>query len=134
MFEKKLEADLKAIFGVKKVSYDQPGASQEQDCLFIDVTSPGNVISPGRATAKVSGLLYMFAPADKLTFGFFSKCIEAAPKELTANFFFSEIEDNNKRFQNIVQRSLSFIYFFDSQYDPVTGSITSVDITIEEQA
>lgn len=130
--EETLKANLKSIFGVKKVVYDQPGDSQEQDCLFIEIENAWNTFKDGRAISKVTGNGILFGPNDKLTIGFFSKAIAKAKPSLTKPLFFYDFEENTKRFRNIVQRSFSFVYFFDSQYDPETGSITSVNFTTEE--
>lgn len=130
--ENSIEANLRAIFGVKKVVFDSPGESQEQDCIFIEVENSWNTFKDGRAVSKVTGNMIMFGPNDKLTLGFFSKAIAKAKKTLTKPFFFFDFEENTKTYRNIVQRSVSFVYFFDSQYDPETGSITSVTFTTEE--
>lgn len=124
---------MKAIFRVSKVVFDTPGESQEQDCIFIEVENSWNTFKDGRAISKVTGNAVMFGPNDKLTLGFFSKAIAQAPSIQTKNFFFFDFEENTKRIRNIVQRSLSFVYFFDSQYDPETGSITTVNFITEGQ-
>lgn len=126
MFEKELEAKFKKIFGVEKVTYDQPGQSQEQEIIFVEIERATNVIKDGRQLSRVEGTGVMFGPNNKVMFGFFSKRIEKASAEDTDPFFFFDIEENSKRFGNLVQRSFSFIYFFDGQYDPEIGSITSV--------
>lgn len=134
MFEETLKNQFGAIFGVKKIVYDSPGNEvAEQDCLFIEVENSWNTFKDGRSLAKVTGTVTMYGPNDKLKFGFFSKAIAKAKPTLTKNLFFFEFEENTKRFRNLVQRSFSFVYFFDSQYDPETGSITSVTFTTEEQ-
>ena len=74
----------------------------------------------------------MFGNNDKLTFGYFSKRIAKSDPEDTKSLFFYDIESNTKRFQNIVQRGFSFIYLHNSQYEPETGSINSVNFTTEE--
>lgn len=132
MFEKSLEARFQAIFEVKKISYNAPGASGEQECLFIEIETARNSIKDGRALSMVTGSAVMNAPNDKLPFGFFSKKIAKAGKDLTKPLFFFDIETNTQRYQNLVQRGFSFVYFFDSQYDPDTGIIESVEFTIEE--
>lgn len=133
MFEKELESKLKKIFGVKKVTYDQPSDTREQECLFLEVEVPNNSIKDGRALARVTGKATMFGSAEKLHFGFFSKAIRQASIDDTRPFFFSDIEANTKFYQNIVQRSFSFVYFFTTQYDPKIGTLTSVEITVTEE-
>lgn len=132
MFEQALADTLKEIFEVKKTSFDMPGDAKEQDCLFIEIDDSNNVIKDGRALAKVSGKAYMNVVNSKLPFGFFSKAIKQADKTLTKDLFFYDIETNTIRYRDLVQRGFSFVYFFDSQYDPAIGTITSVDITVEE--
>jgi len=132
MFEKELADKFKAIFGVKKVSYDTPGDSKEQETLWIEVEQPKFSFKDGRATAMVTGNAVMFGRNDALTFGFLSKAIAQAPAALTKDLFFSDFETNTQRFRDIVQRGFSFTYFFNSQYDPAIGTITSVTTTVEE--
>lgn len=126
-----MEAKLKRIFKVNKVTYNEPGDSQEQDCLFVNVENALNKIKRPKATSKVTGSVVMFANNEKLPFGYFSKCISEADYDDVKDFHFSEIEDNTRRYQNIVQRGFSFVYFFSGQYDPKVGSITSVILTEE---
>ena len=131
--EDTLKFHFEQIFQVKKVVFDTPGESQEQDCIFIEVENSRNNFKDGRWISKVTGNMIMFAPNDKLMLGFFSKAIAKAPANLTRPLFFEDFEENTKRIQNIVQRSVSFVYFFDSQYDPETGKITSVTFTTTEE-
>lgn len=128
MFESSLRESFKSIFEVKKVSFDQPSDSREQECIFIDIESSKNSIKDGRTVSMVTGNAFMFGNADKLPFGFFSKKIKEASQSLTSPFFFFDLELNTKQYKNIIQRSFGFVYFFDSQYDPETGSITSIDL------
>lgn len=132
MFEKELAEKFKAIFPVKKVTYDVPGESREQDCLFIEVEQPKFTFKDGKAKAMVTGNAVMFGRLEDLTFGFFAKAIAKAPNALTKDLFFSDFEANTQRFRDIVQRGFSFTYFFNSQYDPAIGTITSVTTTVEE--
>lgn len=136
MFEKELADKFQRIFGVKKVTYDTPelkaDAVREQECLFIEIEDSTNQIKDGRAKAMVTGNAIMVARSEKLPFGFFSKSIKQADPVLTKDLFFFDIEKNVPRFRDIVQRGFSFVYFFDSQYDPAVGTITSVTTTIEE--
>lgn len=133
MFEKALQEKFKKIFGVAKVTYDQPSDSKEQECIFVEIQSSKNVIKSGRALAMVTGSAMMFGVAEKLPFGFFSKAIKQAPDEDTRDIAFQDFENNSRVYRNIVQRGFSFVYFFDSQYDPKVGSITSVTTTVIEE-
>lgn len=132
MFEKTLKDNLKKIFDLPRVTFDQPGESQEQDTLFVSVESSKNSIRDKRQIARVQGRLRVFTQNDKIPFGFLSKRIQEADPALTLPFFFFEFEENQPVYQNLVERSVGFVFFFDSQYDPEIGSMNS--ITIEEQA
>lgn len=132
MFERALEDLFKEIFLVKKTSFNLPGESQEQDCLFIDIENSRNTIKDGKAIAMVSGNAFMFGTADKLPFGFYSKKIERADKTKTKDLFFFDIEVNTRRYQDIIQRGFSFVYFFSGQYDPEIGIINEIDLNFEE--
>lgn len=127
-----LSDNLRAIFGVAKVSFDEPGGAKEQDAIFVSVSScVPSYIRPGEARFRVEGDAILFANADKLPLGFFAKKIEQAPNDLTKRFTFMDMESNTRVFRNIVQRSFSFIYFLSGQYDPETGNITSVTFSTE---
>lgn len=123
---------LKRIFGVKKATFDFEGESEETECLFIEVEESINVITRPNERAKVQGKCYLYSPSQKLPFGFFSKAIQKADPNDTKDFFFFEFETNSRRYRDKVQRGFSFVYFFDGQYDPDTGSITSVEFSVEE--
>ena len=126
MFEDALKTRLKAIFDLDKVTYDAVGQAQEQETIFIEITSSKNRIRDGVETARVEGLLRVFSSSKKLPYGYFSKKIQEADNALTRDLFFYDIEENSNVFGNIAERNMSFIYFFNSQYDPNLGSITSV--------
>lgn len=132
MFEKELSDKMKAIFDVKEVTYDTPGDSREQDILWIEIENPKFNFSDKKAKAMVTGKGTMFGRNDALTYGFFSQAIAKAPNALTKDLFFSDFETNSNRFRDIVERGFSFTYFFNSQFDPAVGNMTSVDINIEE--
>lgn len=132
MFETELKEKFQKIFELKKVTFDAPGESNEQDCLFIEVEHSKNVIKDGSVKAMVSGNCLMYSQHEKLPFGFFSKAIKQADQSLTKDLFFYEIESNNQRYRNLIKRGFSFVYFFSSQYDPKIGSITSIETNVEE--
>ena len=132
MFETKLSAKFKTIFGVEKVTYNQPSESQEQRCLFIEIEDAKNSFKAGRMLSMIRGKAVLFAQNDQLPFGFFSKAIEQHPKE-TKDLFFYDMEENTRTYQNLVQRSFSFVYFFDGQYDPDVGTIDNVNLTLESE-
>lgn len=133
MFENELKAKLTKIFKVKKVTFDEDSDQKEQECLFVDVDTAKFKVSKPTARAKVEGSVKMNANADKLGFGYFSKCIQEAKPADTKDFFFYDFEENVKTRNNLVQRSFKFVYFFSGQYDPKVGKITSLDLNITEE-
>ncbi len=132
MFEATLEAQLKRIFRLEKVTFDTPGESQEQEGLFIAVEKCKTRIKDGREIALVQGTIHIFANASKLKYGYFSKALNEAQPADTKKLFFFNFEENRGTRGNICERSLDFLYFFDGQYDPNLGTIESVDISIAE--
>lgn len=132
MFEKTLVAQLKRIFEFDKVTFDQPSESQEQEAIFIDVKSAHSRVKDAREIAKVTGTLRVFAQLDKLPFGYFSKCIDKADPADKRGLFFFNFEENKGTYRNIVERSMEFLYLFDSQYDPALGTLTEVNLSFSE--
>ena len=129
MFEKALQEKLEAIFEIEKVTFDMPGETREQDCLFVQIENTKSLVRDGSVHARVTGKGFLFAPAGRLPFGYFAKCIASHP-DLSKQIFFFDIEENTRLYENIVQRSFSFVYFFDSQYDPAVGTITSIETEV----
>lgn len=126
MFEKDLSSRLQRIFDFKKTRFDDPGESFEQECLFVNVERAICDIKEARQRARVTGLAYVYASADKLPFGYFNKQIAHAMSDDVVRFFFFEIDSNLPVMNNIVRRSVKFVFFYDAQYDPSLGTITSV--------
>jgi len=124
MFEKALKDSVKTIFGLKKATYDLPSPeTQEQECLFIEIEKATSTIKDTEQIARAEGKIRVYAQADKMPFGFFAKQIAKANPELTKGFFFFDVDENAGTFQNICERTLSFIYFFKGQYNPDRGEI-----------
>lgn len=123
---------LQKIFRCKKVSFDDPGEAGEQECLFINVENSYNSVRDKTIKQRVVGTLTMFGTNQKLPLGYFSKCIQEANSDDTKDFFFHDFESNTKRFKDKVQRGLSFVYFFSSQYDPEKGTLNSIEFDTEE--
>lgn len=133
MFEKKLSDTMKAIFDVKDVSYDAPSnEAPEQNILWLEIEEPKFTFADKKAKALVTGRGVLYGRNDALTYGFFAKAISKADNALTKDLFFSDFETNTNRFRDIVERGFRFTYFFNSQYDPDIGTITSVTTTVEE--
>lgn len=137
MFEKQLEETFQKIFQVQKVTYDtwdpKDDSMREQKVLFVEVETCVPTFKDKQQLAMVTGKAVMVARSEQLPFGFFGKSIDAAPDELTKDLFFFDLEGNSRVFRDIVARGFSFQYFFRSQYDPSVGTITSVDITVEQE-
>lgn len=128
MFEASLSEKFQRIFDLKKVSYDEPGDSNEQECLFIEVENSMNSIKDGAAIARVTGNAVVFSTHFKMPFGYLSKRIYQADPDDTKDLFFFDVETNTKLFQGVVRRGFGFVYFFNSQYDPPAGTITSIEL------
>lgn len=115
------------IFGVKKVTFNEPGESYEQDCIFLTVQSCQSRTGKGRATARVSGSMTIFSQLDKLPYGFFNKRVQNADPELTRDFFFFDIDvdalNSPARLQGIAERRAGFVYYYAAQYDPNHGEL-----------
>lgn len=124
-----LEALFKKIFDFKDVSFSAPGEAREQEKLFVEVELCRTRILDKREISRVQGKASVFVNGDKVPFGYFAKCIANHPDE-TKDLFFSDIEENQRLYENIVQRGFSFVYLFDSQYDPDLGTLNQVDIEV----
>lgn len=132
MFEKKLKSQIEKIFGLKKVTFDSPSESQEQEGAFVQISSAKVRVKDGREIGQVSGVIHVFAPENKLPYGFFAKAIDAASAADKQGLFFHTFEENKGKYRNIVERSVGFQYLFDGQYDPAMGRIETVNIQILE--
>jgi hypothetical protein len=132
MFEAKLKGQIERIFGIKKVTFDLPGESKEQEGVFIQVETAKTRVKDGKETAHVNGTIHIFAVDAKVPYGFFAKKIDAAESGDKAGLFFFNFEENKGTYRNIVERSVGFQYLFDGQYDPNLGSITSVNLNLSE--
>jgi hypothetical protein len=127
VFEKDLKERLQRIFDFQKTRFDDPGESMEQECLFINIEQAMCHIKEKKQIAQVSGQFFVFATFDKLPYGYFVKQIHKAYLDDTAKFFFHEIDTNLPVMNNIVRRSVRFVFFFEAEYDPRQGSLTSVE-------
>lgn len=131
MFKRDLKEKLTEIFGIKKVTFDAPSESFEQDALFVDIASAPVRVIDARSTAKVSGSLTVYSKQEGLPFGFFHKRIAGADWALTKNFFFEaeqDISSSPARTVNISERRMGFLYLYSAQHDPNQGELTSLEI------
>ncbi len=138
MFEKDLELRLKRIFGVKRTTFNAPDfEAPEQDCLFVQILSAQPRMQAkggGRETYRVTGYLTIFSQATRVPFGFFFKKLEQADPEDSHGLFFEkemDIPDSPARIQNIQERRVNFTFWFDSEYDPNRGSLTSMTTSLD---
>jgi hypothetical protein len=127
VFKQSLREKLIQIFDVPKATYDLPGESEEQKCLFIQIDRANCRVKDGLHLAEVEGKILFFTTNEITPYGYFEKKIVGADPELTKDLFFFDFEENKGEFVNVVERSLSFVYFFNGQYNPELGNITSVD-------
>ena len=101
MFEASLKSKFDQIFGLKlPTTLDEASESEEQDRIFINVTSCIPSIKDGYATERVEGEAFIFANTEKLPFGFFAKAIRNAAASLKKDLFFYDLETNNKTENN----------------------------------
>ena len=124
-----MTAQLRRILDFNIVKFDKPSESHEQECVFVSVETSKNTIKDGVQIAKVTGKIHVYAPANKLPYGYFSKKINEADLADTAPYFFYDFEHNTDQYFDIDERIMSFVYFFNSQYNPALGTITSVAYT-----
>ena len=126
-----LETQIKAIFDLDKVTFDHPGESMEQECAFIDVKKNHCRVKDAREVAKLEGTLHIFAQVSKLPLDYFGKCIDLAAAEDKRGLVFLNPE-NRGTFGNIAERTIDFVFLFDSQYDPNLGTFDSIEISVTE--
>jgi hypothetical protein len=126
VFEASLKEKLTQIFDVK-VSFDDPGDTQEQGILFVEVEDAPPKITDGFARFKVSGSAKLFGKNNELTFGYFGRKLAQAEASLKKDFFFSDFEKNTLTYRNLVQRGFNFIYFFKIEYDPSNGTLEEIE-------
>ncbi len=130
MFKKALAKDLAEVFGIDKVTFDAD-LEKEQNVLFIDVFEAPSFPKKGSIKARVRGQIIMFAPSDKLTFGFFAKRINSAKVETTRKFHFSNMDQSGEYYKNLVERKCNFLYFYHAEYDPEAGEINQLTFSFE---
>lgn len=107
-------------------------AAGEQEVLFVQIDEVKTTVKNGKVLAKVHGTGSISAPIDQLPFGYFSKRIAQAGHDRTKDFYFFQVDVNKGRFQDVIERTFSFIFFYSSQYDPDNGNITSIDFEATE--
>jgi len=132
MFKASLAGKLKRIFQMNKVTYDLPSESQEQEAIFVEIDECKTKITDAREIAKVTGKIKIFANSDKLPYGFLTKRIAEAHASDVKDLMFYSFEENHGTFGNIAERSMQFVYLFDSQYNPELGTMTELTLSTTE--
>lgn len=125
MFRKDLEERLTKIFGIKRVRFDAPGESQEQDTLFVDVKESVSRAGSPQESARVTGDIVVFSQYGKLPYGFFAKKVEQAEWPLSRPLFFG-VEANDEIHGNVVERRIPFTFIYQAQYDPTQGELSEI--------
>jgi hypothetical protein len=123
--EKSLINIARQVFELPKVTLDAASVSGEQEMVFIDIDSARPDIRDGSEVYRVEGRFRIFANSEKMPIGYIGKQIKKHSK-LVKDLFFFGFEDNGLRLRNIVERSVSFHYFYNAQYDPNQGELTSI--------
>lgn len=132
MFEEALKEKFRKVFEVQRVRFDDPGPekeSREQETLFVEISECKSKIRDTRQFCRVTGKCIMIAQNDKLPFGYFPKMI-ATHADDTKDLFFHDFEENTRVYGNLVERGFSFVFFFNSQYDPAVGNLNAIDIEV----
>ncbi len=132
MFETSLKSKLVTIFGVPKATFDMVSESREHNCLFISVDRAITWQSFNKATAEVRGSIALYMDSNKLPFGFFMRRLKDADPADHKDLFFFNMDQNEKYFGNLVERSCEFVYFYNAEYNDDFGELTSV--TFEDEA
>lgn len=129
-----MSAQLKRIFDLDKVTFQAPNIGTgedvndwgEQEVIFIEIISADTSVNDGSVNAIVKGHIRFFGSAEKIPYGYFAKQISKADPADTKPFFFHNFENNKGTIDDICERTLDFVYLFDSQYNPDVGTITSI--------
>jgi hypothetical protein len=125
--ENDLSEKLKRIFGVQRVTFNLEAADAiEQETLFVQLQSNRASFGEGIERARVTGSAFIYAQQKKFPLNFLMKRIKNADQADVKDIFFSDIEETDAVFQNLVRRSFSFLYFFSGQYDPDNGIIEEI--------
>ncbi len=140
MFREQLKYKIEQIFGIPKVTFDFPGErkergelkSIEQESVMIQVDKSNCRVKSGKEYARAQGSISVFANSDKLPFGYFAKRIEQADPDLTKDIFFYDIDESSPVIQNVVDRTLRFVFLYSGDYNPNNDQIDSIKIVVED--
>lgn len=129
MFKKALEADLRKIFGVKKIVYNLSALSMEQDVLYVEISESKDCIKNGKASARVKGFISLMGTQQKNPFGFFSKKLQLAPIAIEKRFWFGRIEtpdDMGALGWEVCTHKMPFMYNFEEDYNPAKSMLKAI--------
>ena len=129
MIEESITESFKKIFDLKKVTFNAPSSSDEQDVLFVNVNETEMSVKDNMLFCKATGVASIYARSDKLPLGYFEKKIQEAPFALTKDFFFYHMDVNEPIMINISKVSFSFVHFFSGQYNPHSDNISSIEFS-----
>lgn len=131
MFESALKEKIKTIFDLKRVDFARPSESQEQEVAFVSIDKVKTGFTDARENTRVEGRMSVFAQQSKMPHGYFARRIISSKHEDVKDFFFFDVDENAGTYREIDVRSLSFVFFFSSQYDPDQGKIVSIQTNVE---
>lgn len=126
MYKKQLEADLRKIYGVKKVLFASVESGWEQGALYVDVSNVWQNIRHGQQHFRVRGTLGMWGVSPAYKTGFLKdKLWEASRtstlKEIADRILLFDNEENVKypdMESYFNQTEIGFIYRVNMDYDP----------------
>lgn len=131
MVREDIEAKLREIFGIAKVTFAEPG-SFEQEVLFVEVERCREHPSKGVTSGRVTGSIVLFTQAEKAPLGWFARRINKASAASKKGFFFFEVDTevlaSQSRLQNIGERRCRFQYLYEEKYDPARGDLAGVSL------
>lgn len=127
MFRSKLEECLKGIFEVNKVIYGDVNLGDEQNAVYVDISTVKPCPAQGGYYFRVNGKLGIVAEAVNYKWGYLKSRCQLADKKYTQYFGFSSIEENpnfgsyNDKF---VKPTVNFTFRITLPYNPPAGKIT----------
>lgn len=129
MYKKALAADLTSIFGIKKIKFASLETAAEQKVLYVDVNNVKPTIRDGKESARVYATLGIAGTLEDNPSGFLLKQIMKANANLVKRFAFDRTEsrvDNAAFDWELMTNSISFIYFYEEEYNPPRNLIEYV--------
>jgi hypothetical protein len=128
MFKSSLSLKLQNIFGIKKVSFSKPETINEQEMIYVNVSSCNPITKDGFSICKVEGKISVFAVGEKLPFGYFSKKLYNCDPDDEKDLYFYNLESNINYMGagGLVERTCDFILFYKEQFNPISGKIEGI--------